>query len=68
MDTLHLVLKFLELDVEYPKELHKNHNELPFLAERRKIEKVEILVPNLTVKKNIRSVYKKSESRIEAMD
>ena len=27
----------LEVDVEYPKELHKNHNELPFLAERMKI-------------------------------
>ena len=37
----------LEVDVEYPKELHKNHNELPFLAERMKIVKVEKLVPNL---------------------
>ena len=27
----------LEVDVEYPKELHENHNELPFLAERMKI-------------------------------
>ena len=24
----------LEVDVEYPKELHENHNELPFLTER----------------------------------
>ena len=23
----------LEVDLEYPKELHENHNELPFLAE-----------------------------------
>ena len=23
----------LEVDVEYPKELHENHNELPFLGE-----------------------------------
>ena len=30
---------FLEVDVEYPKELHENHNELLFLAERMKIEK-----------------------------
>ena len=37
----------LEVDVEYPKDLHKNHNELPFLAERMKIGKVEKLVPNL---------------------
>ena len=28
----------LEVDVEYPKELHENHNELPFLAERMKSE------------------------------
>ena len=26
----------LEADVEYPKELHKNHNELPFLADVQK--------------------------------
>ena len=31
----------LEVNVEYPKELHENHNELPFLVERRKIGKVE---------------------------
>ena len=41
----------LEVDVEYPKELHKNHNELPFLADRLKIGKVEKLVPNLKDKK-----------------
>ena len=27
----------LEVDVEYPKELPENHDELPFLAERMKI-------------------------------
>ena len=26
----------LEADIEYPKHLHKPHNELPFLAQRRK--------------------------------
>ena len=36
----------LEFDKKYPKELHENHNELPFLAERMKIGKVEKLVPN----------------------
>ena len=30
----------LELDVEYPKELHNNHNELSFLVERMKIRKI----------------------------
>ena len=37
----------LEIDVEYLKELHENHNELPFLAEKMKIGREEKLVPNL---------------------
>ena len=41
----------LEVDVDYPKELHKKHNELPFLPEKMKIGKVEKLVPNLFNKK-----------------
>ena len=41
----------LEVDVDYPKELHKLHNELPFLPERMKISKVEKLVPNLKNKR-----------------
>ena len=41
----------LEVDIDYPKELHKQHNELPFLAERMKIGKVEKLVPNLNNKR-----------------
>ena len=43
----------LEVDVEYPKELHKNHDELPFLTERMKIGKVEKLVPNLKIKRDM---------------
>ena len=41
----------LEVDVEYPKELHENHNELPFLAERMKTGKVEKLVTKVKDKK-----------------
>ena len=41
----------LEVDVDYPTELHKEHNELPYLAEKMKIKKVEKLVPNLCNKK-----------------
>ena len=38
---------FLEVDVQYHKNLHNLHNDLPFLPERMKIEKVENLVANL---------------------
>ena len=37
--------------MEYPKKLHENHNELPFLTETMKIGRVEKLVPNLKDKK-----------------
>ena len=37
--------------MEYPKELHENQNELPFLLKRMKTGKVEKLVPNLKDKK-----------------
>ena len=33
--------------MQYPKELYKNHNNLPYLAERLEIGKIEKLVPNL---------------------
>ena len=42
----------LEVDVRYPTELHDSHNYLPFMYEKMKINKVEILVPNLRNKKN----------------
>ena len=38
---------FLDVDVEYPGELHELHNDLPFLPERNKIKKVEKLDTNL---------------------
>ena len=34
---------FFEVDVQYPENLHNLHNDLPFLPERMKIEKVEKL-------------------------
>ena len=37
----------LELDAEYPKNLHKLHSDLPFLPERMKIDKCSKLVCNL---------------------
>ena len=35
----------LEVDVRYPKELHDPHNDLPFMCEKMKINRVERLVP-----------------------
>ena len=35
---------FLKVDVKYPKNLHKLHSDLPFLPERKKIEKVKKFV------------------------
>ena len=35
---------FLEVDIEYPKHLWGSHKDLPFLPERKKLEKVEKLV------------------------
>ena len=35
---------FLQVDVQYPEELHELHNDFPFLPERMKIEKIEKLV------------------------
>ena len=37
---------FFEVDVQYFEKLHELHNDLPFLPERMKIEKVEQLVAN----------------------
>ena len=46
----------LEVDVEYPKNLHDLHSDLPFLPERMKIDKCKKLVCNLYDKKIIKSL------------
>ena len=38
---------FLELNIQYPENVHNLQTDLPFLPERMKIEKVEKLVANL---------------------
>ena len=38
---------FFEAEAQYPEKVHELHNDLPFLLERMKIEKVEKLVANL---------------------
>ena len=42
----------LEVDLEYPKELHDLHNEYPLAPERLMVNKVEKLIPNLNDKTN----------------
>ena len=42
----------LEVDVNYPQHLHEYHNDLSFMPERMKINKVEKLIANLYNKKN----------------
>ena len=42
----------LEVNVKYPGRLHDLHNDLPFMCEKMKINKVEKLVPNLYDEKN----------------
>ena len=42
----------LEVDIDYPKELHDLHSDIPFLAERVKINKCNKLICNLYDKNN----------------
>ena len=42
---------FLEVDIQYPDELHELYNDLLFLTERMKIEKAKKLVANFHYKK-----------------
>ena len=43
---------FLEVDVEYPKKMFNLHSDLPFIPERKKIEKCNKLVCNIHDKEN----------------
>ena len=41
----------VEVDIDYPKELFNLHKDLPFLPERKKLDKVEKLICNIEDKK-----------------
>ena len=42
----------VEVDIDYPKKLHKLHSDLPFPPERMTINKVDKLISNLQNKRN----------------
>ena len=42
---------FLEVDIDYQKKLFNLHKDLPFLPERKKVEKVEKLICSIENKK-----------------
>ena len=48
----------LEVDISFPKKLHNQHNDLPFMCERMEINGVEKLVPNLRDKRIMLSTFK----------
>ena len=37
----------LEVEVDYPEELHDLHNDIPFMCAKMKVNGVEKLIPNL---------------------
>ena len=48
---------FLEIDIQYLEKLHELQNDLLFLPERIKIERVEKLVANLHDKNDLKMTY-----------
>ena len=55
----------IEVDVEYPKNLHELHSDLPFLPERMKINKCSKLVCNVYNKKKLCYPYKSFKTSIK---
>ena len=55
----------IEVNAQYPKELHELYHDLPFLPERMKIEKVEKLAANLHDKR-ICNTHKKFKTSIKS--
>ena len=56
----------LEVDLEYPKELHDDHNEYPLAPERIIVGKVEKLIPNLNNKTRYVTHYMRISSSMRA--
>ena len=58
---------FLEVDVQYPENLHETHNNLPFLPKIKKVDKVNKVVVNCKIKKRIYYTHKKSNRTIKSL-
>ena len=43
----------LEVDVEYPRELHNHHNDLPFICEKIKVNGVEKWFQTYMIRRNM---------------
>ena len=56
---------FIEVDVEYSKTLFNSHKDLPFLPERKKVEKIEKLICSKEDRKICYS-YKSFKSSIKS--
>ena len=52
LDDCKHVSCFLEVDLEYPEQLHNLHNDYPLALECMKIGNVEKLIPNMNNKTN----------------
>ena len=57
---------FFEVDVQHPKKLNDLHNDLPFLPERMKIEKVGKFLTKLHDKKEYVKYIKKIKASIKS--
>ena len=55
-----------DVDVKYPKRLHKLHSDLPFLPERMEINNCKKLICNLSNKKKIRHAHKFIKTSIKS--
>ena len=55
---------FLEVDIDYPKDLFKFQKDLPFLPERKKVEKVEKLICSIEDKEKY--LYKRFKTSIKS--